>query len=196
MSDRKKIIIFASGSGSNAEQIIRYFSNNPHIHVAAVCCNNPRAGVIERAEKYHIPVYIFDRRALYGTDEVSNFLKRINPSLIVLAGFLWKIPQDIIEAFPSRIINLHPALLPKFGGAGMYGPNVQKAVLQAGERETGITIHYIDADYDRGKIIFQERCPVKPEDTPESLAKRIHALEHHFLPRIIEKLLSKPASDV
>ena len=196
MTDRKTLVLFASGNGSNTERIIQYFLENPTINVAAVCCNNPRAGVIRRAEKYDIPVYLFGKKELYETPEVLRFLKNLNPSLIVLAGFLWKIPQHILEAFPYKIINLHPALLPKFGGVGMYGKNVHRAVLEAYEKETGITIHYVNTDYDCGDIIFQKKCPVLSGDTPDSLAERIHALEHEFLPKIIEDLLSKPVQGV
>lgn len=194
MNDSKTIVIFASGNGSNAERIIQYFSESPTISIKAVCTNNPRAGVIDKVAQHDIPIYIFNKNELYETEEVLFFLKSINPSLIILAGFILKIPLNILEAFPNKIINVHPSLLPKFGGAGMYGLNVHNAVLETGEKESGVTIHYVNVEYDRGEIIFQKECSVVPDETPESLAEKVHALEHYFLPRIIEELLLKPVS--
>lgn len=189
--DEKSIAIFASGSGTNAENIIRHFKSSENILAVCVLSNNPDAGVIAKAKNLSVAVKIFGRKDFYETDEVLHFLLRLNPSLIVLAGFLWLVPEKIIRAFPKKIINIHPALLPKFGGKGMFGLNVQKEVIASGQKETGITIHYVNEKYDAGDIIFQEKCTVDLTDTPESLTEKIHALENKYFPQVIELLLQK-----
>jgi len=187
----KKIVIFASGNGTNAEQIIRFFENSNKVFVSAVYTNNPEAGVIARARKLGIPIIVFNKKMLYSTGEVLEELKKKEIDLIVLAGFLWKIPDDFITVFPQKIINLHPALLPKFGGKGMYGISVHKAVLEAGEAESGITIHWVNEYYDKGSIIFQTKIQISENENPESLAQKIHQLEHTHFPIVIEKILKK-----
>jgi len=186
---KQKLAIFASGAGSNAAQIIHYFKHNSAVSVALIVCNKPGAGVISIAAAENIPVLMVQKEAFFGPQSCIPALKEAQITFIVLAGFLWKIPQPLISAFPKRIINIHPALLPSYGGKGMYGQHVHQAVIENGEKESGITIHYVDEHYDNGDIIFQQRCPVLPTDTPETLAKRIHALEHaHFAP-VINKVL-------
>ena len=167
----KKIAIFASGSGSNAENIIQYFLSKPEISVDSVFCNVAEAYVLKRAEKYNIPTFLFNREDLKNQEKVLQILQERQIDFIVLAGFLWLMPSFIVSAFPNRIINIHPALLPHHGGKGMYGMKVHEAVIAAGEKESGITIHYINNQYDKGDPIFQARCPVEAGETPESLAK-------------------------
>lgn len=185
----KKIAIFASGSGSNAENIIRFFANNPEISVNSIFCNVPGAYVLERAKKYGIPAYIFNREEMKNPEEVLRLLQEQEIDFIVLAGFLWLMPPCITAAYPNRILNIHPALLPDYGGKGMYGDRVHRAVIDAGEKESGITIHYVNEHYDEGAPIFQARCPVTAEDTPETLAAKVHALEYEHFPRVIEKVI-------
>lgn len=186
----KKIIVFASGTGSNAENIILYFTKNESAKVAAIFCNNKKAGVIEKSEKLHIPVVIFTKDDFLG-EGILLKLRFFDPDMIVLAGFLLKFPKNIIEAFPNKIINIHPALLPKYGGKGMYGMNVHRSIVENKESETGITIHYVNENYDEGNIIFQEKVALSEEETAEEVAKKIHILEHNFFPRIIEQLIQK-----
>lgn len=185
----KKIAIFASGSGSNAENIIQYFAQKPQFCVKSVFCNVPDAYVLERAKKYRIPAFVFNREEFRNPDKVFRQLQEQEIDFIVLAGFLWLMPSFIVSAFPNRIINIHPALLPHHGGKGMYGMKVHEAVIAAGEKESGITIHYINNQYDKGDPIFQARCPVEAGETPESLAKKVHALEYAHFPRVIEEIL-------
>ena len=185
----KKIVIFASGSGSNAENIIQYFLSKPEISVDSVFCNVAEAYVLKRAEKYNIPTFLFNREDLKNQEKVLQILQERQIDFIVLAGFLWLMPSFIVSAFPNRIINIHPALLPHHGGKGMYGMKVHEAVIAAGEKESGITIHYINNQYDKGDPIFQARCPVEAGETPESLAKKVHALEYAHFPRVIEEIL-------
>lgn len=187
----KRIAIFASGSGSNAQKIIEYFSGNKNVEISLVLTNNDKAFVLQRASKLGIPSYVFDRQLLYESDQVHDILRDIGIDLIVLAGFLWLIPQNILQSWPNRIVNIHPALLPKFGGRGMYGEHVHKAVIGAGERETGISIHYVNEKYDEGEIIYQEKFAILPGDTPEYIAERIHILEHNHFPRVIGELVEK-----
>ena len=188
--DKRKIAIFASGGGTNAEQIIKYFDGHPDIEVAGVYTNNPKAGVISRLESYTVPVKVFNRRELYETDSVCQQLIEDQIKAVILAGFLWLVPPQLITAVSGNMLNIHPALLPKYGGAGMYGMNVHKAVIAAGEPYSGITIHLVNEEYDKGEVLFQAKCPVEPHDTPETLAKKIHQLEYkHFAPQI-EKWLS------
>ncbi len=186
----KTIVILASGSGTNAEAIIQYFSPSTTLKIPLIISNNPEAKVLERSKNHHIPTAVYDRNDFYKTDRVRNVLQEIHPDLIILAGFLWKIPESIIAAFPRQIINIHPALLPRYGGKGMYGNHVHRAVLENHEKETGITIHYVDEHYDNGQIIAQFTTQLAPGETLESLLPKISRLEHHHYPRVIEKLLT------
>ncbi|MHA6246453.1 phosphoribosylglycinamide formyltransferase [Pontibacter sp. CAU 1760] len=188
--NKKNIVIFASGSGSNAQRLLEYFEHHPDIRVAALFSNNPNAYALKRAETYHVPALLFSRDDFYKSDRVLEQIQQFTPDLIVLAGFLWLVPQNLLQAFPNRIINIHPALLPQYGGKGMHGQYVHTAVVQAGEKESGITIHYINEEYDKGAFIRQERCPVFPDDTPEALAARVLQLEHQHLPQVVEQLLA------
>ena len=185
----KNIVIFASGAGTNAENIIRYFSNEKKAKVVLVLSNKPQAKVLERAAALGVDVFFFDRRQFYETEEVLFILQRRNADLIVLAGFLWLVPLRIIEAYKGRIVNIHPALLPGFGGKGMYGDRVHKAVLDARCKESGITIHFVNEHYDSGDIIFQARCPVLPGDDADTLASRVHALEYEHYPVVISSII-------
>ncbi|TPE44989.1 phosphoribosylglycinamide formyltransferase [Pontibacter mangrovi] len=187
--NKKNIVIFASGSGSNAQRLLEHFEHHPQIRVAALFSNNPKAYALKRAETFHVPAFLFSRDEFYNTDKVLEQVQAFKPDLIVLAGFLWLVPNNLLRAFPNRIINIHPALLPRYGGKGMHGINVHTAVIQAREPESGITIHYINEEYDKGEFILQERCPVQPADTPEELAARVLQLEHKHLPEVVEKLL-------
>ncbi len=186
----KKICIFASGAGSNTQKIIDQFRRHPAIKITLIVCNNPQAGVLKIAEKENIPALIIEKEKFLRGDAYIKELKEKKIDLIVLAGFLWKVPDSLIKAFPGKIVNIHPALLPKYGGKGMYGQAVHEAVIAAKEKESGITIHYVDELYDHGKIIFQAKCPVRENDTAGSLAMRIHALEHEHYPQVIEKILT------
>ena len=183
------IAILASGSGTNTENIIRYFSNHPLIRVTLVATDNPNAYVIERAKTSAVPVVVFSMEELRN-GVLLNILKLNNIDLIVLAGFIKLVPEQVVNAFPGRIVNIHPALLPAYGGKGMYGNNVHEAVLANGERESGITIHYVNNRYDEGDIIFQAKCEVNPSDTPDTLAQKVHVLEYQHYPRVIESLLT------
>lgn len=187
----KNIIVFASGSGTNAERIGKYFSGNPEINVSCILTNNPKAGVIERAKNLEIDCKIFNRNDFYDTNVVLNILDNYKPDLIVLAGFLWLVPENMIDKYNNRIINIHPALLPKYGGKGMYGMRVHEAVIEAREQKSGITIHWVNKFYDEGQIIFQESFIIDTNETPESLARRIHELEYRNFPVVIERLLSE-----
>ncbi|MEI2740769.1 MAG: phosphoribosylglycinamide formyltransferase [Chitinophagaceae bacterium] len=186
----KKIVVFASGAGSNAAKIIRYFHHHNTIRVALIVCNKPGAGVIKIAEKEKTPVLLIEKEKFFHGDAYIKELQQLGVDLIVLAGFLWKIPPAFIKAFPGRIINIHPALLPKYGGKGMYGRFVHQAVIDNKETESGITIHYVDEVYDHGKIIFQATCPVEANDTASSLAEHIAILEHEHYPKVIERVIS------
>ena len=185
----KKIAIFASGTGSNAKKIIDHFKNSTFIKVELIVCNNKDAGVLQIASAENIETLLIEKAGFKATGYVQK-LKDYHIDFIVLAGFIWKLPGILIEAFPGKIVNIHPALLPSYGGKGMYGSAVHKAVIDAGEKESGITIHYVDEQYDHGNIIFQAKCVVTADDTPESLAKKIHILEHKYYPLQIEKILS------
>lgn len=185
----KNIAIFASGDGSNAQRLIDHFSKSEKARIALIVSNNPGAFVLERAKKAGIPTLLITKASFSGSSEVVNELKSRHIDLIVLAGFLWLIPQNLIAAFPDRIINIHPALLPKFGGKGMYGMNVHKAVCEACEKETGITIHYVNEKYDSGKIILQERCAVEETDTPEAISAKVRHLEHRYFPIVVEQII-------
>ncbi len=185
------LAVFASGAGSNAQKIIDRFRNHSTIKVSLIVCNKPGAGVLAIAEKENIPALVIEKEKFFRGDAYVPELKERNINFIVLAGFLWKIPVALIKAFSNRIINIHPALLPKYGGKGMYGHFVHEAVIAAGDKESGITIHYVDEMYDHGKIIFQEKCTIVPGDTPDTLAQKIHDLEHKHFPVVIEELLTK-----
>ncbi len=186
-----KIVIFASGNGTNAENIIKYFQDSKIATVTAVFSNNKKAPVLKKAHNLGVKALHFDREAFFETNEVLNVLKDLKPDLIVLAGFLWLFPNKILKKFPNRVINLHPALLPKFGGKGMFGEAVHKAVIDQREMETGITIHYVNDRYDEGEAIFQAKIPVQPNMTPSQLAGKIHELEYKHFPLVIEDLLKQ-----
>jgi len=204
------IAIFGSGAGSNAQKIIDHFTStpslspesigifdkgegamNPKAKVSLIVCNRPGAGVLHIAAKENIPALLIEKEKFFSGDAYLDKLKEKEIDLIVLAGFLWKIPDALIKAYPGRIINIHPALLPQYGGKGMYGNNVHAAVIAAGEKQSGITIHYVDEQYDNGDIIFQAKCPVLPGDTADSLGQRIHKLEHEHFPKVIEEVVDK-----
>jgi formyltetrahydrofolate-dependent phosphoribosylglycinamide formyltransferase len=183
------IAIFASGAGSNAKKIIDHFRNSDFVTISLIACNKPGAGVLNIAAAENIPVLLIEKEIFFRGNAYIDLLKEQKIDLIVLAGFLWKIPDMLIKAYPRKIINIHPALLPKFGGKGMYGNFVHEAVISAGEKVSGITIHFVDEHYDNGDTIFQARCAVLESDTPDSLAQRIHIMEHAHYPLIIEELL-------
>jgi phosphoribosylglycinamide formyltransferase-1 len=185
----KRIAIFASGSGTNAENIIKYFSDNPLINCTLVLCNKQDAKVLDRAERLRVPSMVFNREGFYNSNVVIDRLLEEGIDLIVLAGFLWLVPDNILNAFEGRIVNIHPALLPKYGGKGMYGMKVHEAVRASGDKETGITIHFVNEKYDEGETIFQSKCEISAEDTPETIAGKVHALEYKHYPEVIEKLL-------
>jgi len=186
-----RIAIFASGAGSNAKKIIERFSKHQTIQVALVVCNKPSAGVLDIATTNNIPSMLIEREKFFRGDAYIPELAKYDIQFIVLAGFLWKIPSALIKTFPDKIINIHPALLPKYGGKGMFGAFVHEAVIAAKEKESGITIHVVDELYDHGDHIFQATCPVYPGDTPEELAHRIHELEHQHFPQVIEEVIVK-----
>lgn len=190
MTTKKKIILFASGSGSNAENIITYFAKNKEVTFPCILSNKEDAYVKVRAKKLGVPFKYFTKEEWKG-GEILQFLKNEKADLIVLAGFLLKVPEDMIKAFPNKIINIHPSLLPKHGGKGMYGMHVHEAVVEAKERESGISIHYVNENLDEGAIIFQAKCEVKPTDTPDDVAHNVHELEYQYFPQIIESLLEK-----
>lgn len=185
----KRIAIFASGSGSNAENIARYFSGINDIEISLILSNKKEAFVHERAKKLGIPSYTFSKTEFDEADLILETLQQYEIDFIVLAGFLLKVPQPILEAFPNRIINIHPALLPKYGGKGMYGDRVHHAVIDAGEKESGISIHYVNEHYDEGDIIFQATCEVLPGDSPDDIAQKVHQLEYNYFPEVIEKIV-------
>ncbi|HLV14543.1 MAG TPA: phosphoribosylglycinamide formyltransferase [Xanthomarina sp.] len=185
----KRIVIFASGSGTNAENLITYFKNSSFASVILILTNNPHAKVLDRAKKLEVSALSFNRIAFTKTDNILDLLKANKPDLIVLAGFLWKFPEAILKEFPNKVINIHPALLPKYGGKGMYGNFVHEAVVANKEVETGITIHYVNENYDEGAIIFQEKCEVLDSDSSEDVAAKIHKLEMEHFPLVVEKIL-------
>ncbi len=180
------IAIFASGSGTNAEKIMEHFASNSAIKISGVFSNKPDAFVLERASKFGVPSFTFDKKE-FKEPAFAAWLKSMKIDFIVLAGFLWKIPENLIKSYPDKILNIHPALLPKFGGKGMYGQHVHQAVINAQESESGITIHLVNEQYDEGEILFQSSCPVTPKESPETLAQKIHHLEHEHFPKVIEE---------
>jgi len=187
----KRVVIFASGSGSNAENLIRFFQNSDNASVIQVLTNNPHAKVLDRCKKLKVSALSFNKTAFTETEDVLNILKSARPDLIILAGFLWKFPEHILKHFPNKVINVHPALLPKFGGKGMYGIHVHNAVVNQKETETGITIHYVNEHYDEGAIIFQAKCEVKTSDSAETVAAKIHELEMEHFPKVVDRLLKE-----
>jgi len=187
----KHIAVFASGTGTNAENLIRYFRNHPYCRVNLVLCNKPGAGVLDRAARLGVGSVVFTRHDFYETTRVLDLLKEHRIDFIVLAGFLWLIPQPILEVYPGRIVNIHPALLPAYGGKGMYGQRVHEAVIKNGDKKSGVTVHLVNEEYDAGNILFQAECDVLPGDTCDTLARRVHQLEYEYYPRVVEEWISK-----
>lgn len=188
---KTRIAIFASGSGSNAQKILEHFKHHDQGEVVLILTNNPQAYVLQRADNFEIPSHVFTRQEFYQTDDVVKLLKSMEVDLIVLAGFLWLVPTSLLKAFPNQIINIHPALLPKYGGKGMYGDNVHKAVLANGETESGITIHFVNEHFDEGEPIHQAKFKIEPGDTLDSIKLKGQQLEHQHFPKVIEGLLKK-----
>lgn len=186
----KRIAVFASGSGSNAENIVKFFRNNDLARVTIILSNKRDAYVLERAQQLGVPSISFNREDFYNSDKIVRTLEEQRIDLVVLAGFLWLVPQSLIEKYDGRIVNIHPALLPKYGGKGMFGMNVHNAVVAEKETETGITIHYVNGRYDEGNVIFQAKVSVNPSDTPEMVADKVHHLEYEHFPKIVEKLIA------
>lgn len=188
---KKRIAIFASGSGSNAQKLMEHFKRNTEVEIALVLTNNADAYVLQRADSFEIPSHIFDKHEFYKTDNVIDLLKNLSIDLIVLAGFMWLIPKNLIHEYPGRIINIHPAILPKFGGKGMYGDFVHKAVMEAGEPEGGITIHYVNENYDEGEYIYQAKYRIDKGDNLEMVKFKGQQLEHLHYPRVVESIIKK-----
>jgi phosphoribosylglycinamide formyltransferase-1 len=188
---KKRIAIFASGSGSNAQKIMEHFKKHTDAEVAIVLTNNPEAYVLQRADNFEIPTHIFDKHEFYETEDVVDLLKNLNIDLLVLAGFLWLVPDSLLANYPKRIMNIHPALLPKYGGKGMYGDRVHKEVLANGDEESGISIHYVNEDFDSGEIIYQARFKIEKNDDLELVKFKGQQLEHQYFPKIIEQVLKK-----
>lgn len=191
MNEPSTVAIFASGAGSNAAKIIETFKKNTSVKITLIVCNKPEAGVLQIAQKSNIPVLLIEKERFFRGDAYVAALKEHSIDFIVLAGFLWKIPVELIKAYPNKIINIHPALLPNYGGKGMYGNFVHEAVIANKEKESGITIHYVDELYDHGNIIFQAKCPVTETDTADTLAQKIHVLEHQHYPEVIAQVLQQ-----
>lgn len=187
--EMKNIAILASGSGSNAENIAKYFEGSDYARVSFIIANNPEAYVLERAKKLGIKAAVVTKQQFMEADSIIAMLKERNIDFVVLAGFLLLVPQKLIQAYPGKIVNIHPALLPKHGGKGMYGDRVHKAVVECGDSESGITIHLIDEQYDKGTTFFQAKCPVLPSDTPDDVAAKVHALEYEHFPHVIEEIM-------
>jgi phosphoribosylglycinamide formyltransferase-1 len=188
---KKRIAIFASGSGSNAQKLMEHFKRSNEIEISLVLTNNADAYVLQRADNFEIPTHIFDKNEFYKTDEIIDLLKNLEIDFVVLAGFLWLIPRNLIHAYPGRIVNIHPAILPKFGGKGMYGDHVHNAVMAAGEAEGGITIHYVNENYDEGEYIYQARYRIDKNDNLEMVKFKGQQLEHQHYPRIVETIVKK-----
>jgi len=186
----KRIAIFASGSGSNAENIINYFNKTQTATISSVYCNNKKALIFDRCKRLEVDCVLFSKEDFFKTETILSQLKE-NTDIIILAGFLWKIPANLIKAFPNQIINIHPALLPKYGGKGMYGMHVHEAVKENKESETGITIHYVNENYDEGAIIFQAKTALHDGDTPQTIAQKIHLLEQEHFPKVIESVIQQ-----
>ena len=190
------LAIFASGSGTNAENICKYFQNYPDIKIKFILTNNPTAGVIIRSRRLNVESVVFNRDTFYKTNDIISLLKSNKIDLIILSGFLWLIPENLINEFPDRIINIHPALLPKYGGKGMYGMNVHNAVINNNEKESGITIHLVNEIYDKGEILFQTKCDILNTDSPETLAHKIHLLEYEYFPKVISNFITNNIKSV
>lgn len=182
-----RLAILGSGNGTNAQRITEYFSGSNAVEVACIIYNKRDAYIATRARNLGIEAVYFGRDDFYNSDRVVNFLREHRIDWVILAGFLWLVPQNILQAYPQRVINIHPALLPKHGGRGMYGERVHESVIASHETESGITIHIVDENYDRGTTLFQARCAVNPDDTPDTLAHKVHELEYQYFPQIIEK---------
>jgi phosphoribosylglycinamide formyltransferase 1 len=185
----RQLAIFASGTGSNARRIMEHFAGLPDLRVALVVSNRKDAGVLDIARNHGIPTCLLQRQEFYQSDRLVGVLKEHRVDFIALAGFLWLVPPYLVQAYPARIVNIHPALLPKYGGKGMYGHHVHEAVKAAGDLESGITIHYVNEQYDDGDIVFQATCPLEPADTPDTIAGKVLALEHQHFPRVIAELM-------
>ena len=185
----KKIIVFASGSGSNFEEICKYFKDKKEISIDLLICNNSKAKALNKAKKYGVKTLLISRSSFYERDAALNAILKISPDLIVLAGFLWKMPTKIIDHFPNKILNIHPALLPDYGGKGMYGMNIHNAIIENKEKESGITVHYVNKNYDEGRILFQKAIAINEKESSESLSKKVLKLEHSYFSKIIEKTL-------
>lgn len=188
---KKRIAIFASGSGSNAQKIMEHFKYHDEAEVALVLSNNAEAFVLQRADNFEVPTHVFDRLEFYESDEVVDLLGKLNIDLVVLAGFLWLVPANLLKAYPNKIINIHPSLLPKYGGKGMYGDRVHKAALENKDEESGISIHFVNEYFDEGEVIYQGRFKIEPEDTLEVIKFKGQQLEHLHYPKVIENLLKK-----
>lgn len=188
---KKHIVLFASGNGTNTQNIIKHFQNSKHAQVVCVLSNNKNAQVLDRSKALNIEALSFTKAEMLAPQNLLSLLKQYKPDLIVLAGFLLKFPKIIIDAFPNRVINIHPALLPKYGGKGMYGHHVHKAVVENKETSSGITIHYVNTQYDKGEVIFQKKISITPQDTPQDVANKVQQLEHQWLPKVIEDVLTK-----
>lgn len=191
---KKRIAIFASGSGSNAQKIMEHFKRSNDVEVSLILTNNSDAFVLQRADNFEIPSHIFDKKEFYDSDKIINLIKNLNIDLIVLAGFLWLVPQNLLKAFPNKIINIHPALLPKYGGKGMYGERVHLAVLEAKDPESGITIHFVNSEFDEGEIIHQSKFKIDKGDDLKMVKFKVQQLEHQHFPKVIEGLLKKMKS--
>ncbi|MBG0781383.1 MAG: phosphoribosylglycinamide formyltransferase [Bacteroidales bacterium] len=187
----KRLAIFVSGSGTNMHRIANYFSNHPQIEISLVVCNNPNAGAIARAKSLGIPLLMINRKSFKNPKTLIDELYKKQIDWIILAGFLWLIPKALIQAYPNKIVNIHPALLPDYGGKGMYGEKVHQAVINNGEKKSGITIHFVNEHYDAGAVIFQQQLELHADETPESLARRIHELEYKHFPEVIAQLVLK-----
>lgn len=188
---KKRIVIFASGNGTNTQNIIKYFQNSKHAQVVCVLSNNKNAKVLDRSLDLNIEALSFTKAEMLAPQGLLSLLNNRKPDLLVLAGFLLKFPEIIIDAYPNKVINIHPALLPKYGGKGMYGHHVHKAVVENKETHSGITIHYVNNHYDQGKVIFQKKTTIAPQDTPQDVAQKVQLLEHQWLPKVIEDVLTK-----
>ena len=190
---KKRIVIFASGNGTNTQNIIKYFQNTKHAQVVCVLSNNKNAKVLARSLDLNIEALSFTKAEMLAPQGLLSLLNNRKPDLLVLAGFLLKFPEIIIDAYPNKVINIHPALLPKYGGKGMYGHHVHKAGVENKETHSGITIHYVNNHYDQGKVIFQKKTTIAPQDTPQDVAQKVQLLEHQWLPKVIEDVLTKPS---
>ena len=191
MKNKKHIAIFASGNGSNAQQLMQYFQHHSAVEIKLVVCNKPDALVLQKAATMNVATFLINKKELKTAEKLLPILQQHQIDFIVLAGFLLQIPNWLIRNFPNKIINIHPALLPKYGGKGMFGRFVHEAVIKANENESGISIHFVNENYDEGKIIFQAKCLITENETVESLSKKIHELEHEYLPKIVEQLVSE-----